>query len=378
MRSTATPTAARAGADDEARAARAADALGSRTAAASRTIGSDAAAVRRDLVVLELPAPPPDRPRSPRAPRPAAPRTSRSPTVAISASVIAERQRQLDRRTACPRRARSRASACRRAPATVVLHDAPCRRRAAGAVGFVARREARRAEHRRAARLASSGPSRHRQARRARARARPPPRRCRARRRRSRATTASPTLAAPSVSVPSSALAGGDALVGRLDAVADRVAHEVQHRIHHPLDQELVDLGLLAASSRRTCLPRLAREVAHHERHAAGRSRRPAPAARASRLRADRAAAARWPALFSWTARQSTGGTRASTRRQRVVEPGPADHQIADHRASARRAARGRRGRRCDGDTRRVPARPAGASIAASTARRLGARSARA
>ena len=32
----------------------------------------------------------------------------------------------------------------------------------------------------------------------------------------------------------------------RLEAVADRVADQVQDRIHHPLDQELVDLGVLS------------------------------------------------------------------------------------------------------------------------------------
>ena len=92
-------------------------------------------------------------------------------------------------------------------------------------------------------------------------------------------TTVSPTLAADERSVPSSGLPAASRSAGGLEAVADGVAHQVQHRVHHPLDQELVDLGVLAAAARagpscRSPAPGRGRRTA-----SAGRSRRPAPAA---------------------------------------------------------------------------------------------------
>ena len=50
-------------------------------------------------------------------------------------------------------------------------------------------------------------------------------------------------------------LASGGAFRGRFNAVADRIPHQVQHGIEHALDQELVDLGILAAHLELDVLP---------------------------------------------------------------------------------------------------------------------------
>ena len=78
----------------------------------------------------------------------------------------------------------------------------------------------------------------------------------------------SPTAAALEREQAFVGLARGAALGDRFEPVADRIADEVQDRIHHPLDQELVDLGVLAGDLEPHLLVR-AGQVAHHERHAA-------------------------------------------------------------------------------------------------------------
>ncbi len=64
-------------------------------------------------------------------------------------------------------------------------------------------------------------------------------------------------------------LASGGALGRRFNAVTDRIPHQVKNRIEHALDEELVDLGILAAHLEFDVLARLSRQIAHHERHAA-------------------------------------------------------------------------------------------------------------
>ena len=124
-------------------------------------------------------------------------------------------------------------------------------------------------------------------------------------------------------------LAGGDALLHGFDAVADRVAHEMEDRIHHPLDQELVDLRALSPQLEPHPLAGLARQIADDERHAAedlaDRDQAHAHDAFAQRAELpvdrdgvllDRAPLARRdPCLDA---------------RQRIGQPGPADHEIAD------------------------------------------------
>ena len=75
-------------------------------------------------------------------------------------------------------------------------------------------------------------------------------------------------------------LAGGDALVRRLDAVIHRVADDMGERIAQPLDDRTVDFGGLAAHFEPDFLARLGRQFAHQPRHALEH--------RANRLGADR------------------------------------------------------------------------------------------
>ena len=191
-----------------------------------------------------------------------------SPTVRDQRVGDRQRQRQLDHEPRALARRRCRASACRRAPAPSCARP-PCRRRGRcrGRLRRASRSRARRAG--RAARRRSSRRPGTGSPALTRARGRPPP----------------ASMPRPSSAISSDdrfadgggaerdralrRLAGGDALGRRLDAVADGVAHQVQHRVHHPLDQELVDLGVLAGELEPDLLAALAREVADHERHAA-------------------------------------------------------------------------------------------------------------
>ena len=57
-------------------------------------------------------------------------------------------------------------------------------------------------------------------------------------------------------------LAEGEAHLGRLDAVRDRVAHQVEQRLGHALDHRLVDLGLLAGGDEADLLALAPRQLA--------------------------------------------------------------------------------------------------------------------
>ena len=141
----------------------------------------------------------------------------------------------------------------------------------------------------------------------------------------------SPTLAAPSVSVPSGGLPAATRSSGGLDAVADGVAHQVQHRIHHPLDEELVDLGVLPAQLEPHALAAVARQIAHDERHApedlADRHEPHAHHAFAqiAQLAFDRLARSPARRAIRPAARAARRRDSASSRRARLID------QVADH-----------------------------------------------
>ena len=63
-------------------------------------------------------------------------------------------------------------------------------------------------------------------------------------------------------------LAGRLALVGRLEAVVERVAHEVHERVAERVDDGAVELGVLAHELEVDLLAHLGREVAHEPREA--------------------------------------------------------------------------------------------------------------
>ena len=63
-------------------------------------------------------------------------------------------------------------------------------------------------------------------------------------------------------------LAGGDALVRRLEAVVERVADEVHERVAERVDDRAVELGLLADELELDLLAELGREVADEPREA--------------------------------------------------------------------------------------------------------------
>ena len=63
-------------------------------------------------------------------------------------------------------------------------------------------------------------------------------------------------------------LAGGDALLRRLEAVVERVAHEVHERVAERVDDGAVELGLLADELELDLLAELRREVADEAREA--------------------------------------------------------------------------------------------------------------
>ena len=69
---------------------------------------------------------------------------------------------------------------------------------------------------------------------------------------------------AASVSRALRRLAGGQALLGRLQAVVQRVAHQVHQRVGDALDHRLVQLGVAADDLQRDVLAELGRGVAHH------------------------------------------------------------------------------------------------------------------
>ena len=244
IRSTAMPTASLPGADHERREARARALPGCRTAGQA----ARPAARRRGTAAISWSS-------TARSDAGSTSMTSRTDALRHGERPIADvgdqrvgdrqRQRQLDHEA----RAAARLGLKRERAAQLLdrrLHHRHADAAAAGAVGLVARRESRRADQ-----IEQRGgverPLGHRQTGRAGARAPPPRHRCRGRRRRSRCTTTRRRSTPPSVSVPSARLAGGQPLRRRFEAVADGVAHQVQDRIHHPLDQELVDLGVLPA-----------------------------------------------------------------------------------------------------------------------------------
>ena len=66
----------------------------------------------------------------------------------------------------------------------------------------------------------------------------------------------------------SARLAGGDALLGRLEAVVERVADEVHERVAERVDDGAVELGVLADELELDLLAELGREVAHEAREA--------------------------------------------------------------------------------------------------------------
>ena len=68
-------------------------------------------------------------------------------------------------------------------------------------------------------------------------------------------TTLPPAWRAEISSTPVASLPAGAALLGRLDAVVERVADEVDERVAERLDHGAVELGLLAREPRSTCLP---------------------------------------------------------------------------------------------------------------------------
>ena len=63
-------------------------------------------------------------------------------------------------------------------------------------------------------------------------------------------------------------LAGGDALLGRLEAVVERVADEVDERVAERVDDRAVELGVLADEPQLDLLAELGGEVAHQPREA--------------------------------------------------------------------------------------------------------------
>ena len=63
-------------------------------------------------------------------------------------------------------------------------------------------------------------------------------------------------------------LAGGDALLGRLEAVVERVADEVDERVAERVDHGAVELGLLADELELDLLAELRRQVADEAREA--------------------------------------------------------------------------------------------------------------
>ena len=212
----------------------------------------------------------------------AAPRRSRSPTRAISASAIASVSgSSIVNRVPWPGRGLERQRAGQ------LLHrcldDRHADTAAARPIGLVARGKARRADQRATGWRLTAGPA-TRAGRRARARLR------------ARASTSmpapssaisiatrSPTVAALRMMVPSRRLAGGDARSAGV-SMPWLTALRTRWRtgIHHPLDQVLVDLGVLPVAARdATRRAELARQIAHDKRHAAGRPRRPARGARA-------------------------------------------------------------------------------------------------
>ena len=77
-------------------------------------------------------------------------------------------------------------------------------------------------------------------------------------------TTLLPRCEAWSDDRPRARLAGGFAIVGRLQPVIDRVADHVDQRVAQLVDHPLVQLGLLAADLERHLLARGEAEVADH------------------------------------------------------------------------------------------------------------------
>ena len=213
---------------------------------------------------------------------------------------------------------------------TVVLHDRHADAAAAGAVGLVAGREARRADQ-----------VEQRASRRAGRRARRGPARARARRDRGGVDAAAvvrdlehdasrrrwPRRAS---ACPPRGLPAASALRRRLDAVADGVAHQVQERVHHPLDQELVDLGVLAAELELDRLP-----VSRARSRTTNGMRRKISPTGTSRTRITPSRRSRscrsivW--LFSCTraTRPAARAARRAPARRRGARA--ADHEIADH-----------------------------------------------
>ena len=78
----------------------------------------------------------------------------------------------------------------------------------------------------------------------------------------------SPSCSAESTTA-SARLAGGLALLGRLDAVVDGVAHQVDQRVGQGFDQVLVEVGFLAHQLEVDLFLQVARQVADQAREAA-------------------------------------------------------------------------------------------------------------
>ena len=70
---------------------------------------------------------------------------------------------------------------------------------------------------------------------------------------------------------PSCRLTCGNALLGRLDAVVHGVAERVHERIGDAVDDDLVELGILARQHELDVLARLGGHVTHQPSHAAKR-----------------------------------------------------------------------------------------------------------
>ena len=125
-------------------------------------------------------------------------------------------------------------------------------------------------------------------------------------------------------------LVRGPSLRRRLDPVADRVPHQVENGIHHPLDQVFVDLGFLPLEHQPHLRGRVLRQVADDERHApedfadGDEAHAHDPLAQVAQLALERRAVLVHRAPLDRRHEPLDAG-------QRVLEPRPADHQVADH-----------------------------------------------
>ena len=88
-------------------------------------------------------------------------------------------------------------------------------------------------------------------------------------------TTLPPAWRAEISSVPVGRLAGGGALLGRLEAVVERVADEVDERVAERVDDGAVELGVLADELELDLLAELATRGRGRGAGSAGRRPRP-------------------------------------------------------------------------------------------------------